>query len=282
METLLNYRGRAVTRDDVHQIRALVAAHPEQSRRALSETLCRAWDWRQANGATRSMVCRGLMLALWRAGHIELPAVRRRPPNPLCTRAQPAPVTVDTTALRTTLREVGPLTFVQVRRTPAESLFNSLMQTHHYLRYAQPVGEHLKFMVYAGSRPIALFAWSSAPRHLGPRDRFLGWSLQVRRQNLAGIDGLARICKAQLGVDPFCGWLVVFCNRRRTAIKILTYDGQGFWVCHKRLSQGKFPYWPTGGPIQELAAHQLQVLLMGADPLAARGVSAWRPLPRVA
>jgi transposase len=98
----------------------------------------------------------------------------------------------------------------------------------------------------------------------------------------AGIDGLARICKAQLEFDPFCGWLFVFCNRRRTAVKILTYDGQGFWVCHKRLSQGKFPYWPTDGPIQELQAHQLQVLLMGADPLKARGVSAWRPLPRVA
>ena len=98
----------------------------------------------------------------------------------------------------------------------------------------------------------------------------------------AGIDGLARICQAQLQVDPFCGWLFVFCNRRRTAVKILTYDGQGFWVCHKRLSSGKFPYWPTDGPIQELQAHQLQVLLMGADPLQARGVSAWRPLPRVA
>jgi transposase len=98
----------------------------------------------------------------------------------------------------------------------------------------------------------------------------------------AGIDGLARICRAQLEVDPFCGWLFVFCNRRRTAVKILTYDGQGFWVCHKRLSNGKFPYWPTDGPIQELAAHQLQVLLMGADPQQARGVSAWRPLPRVA
>lgn len=98
----------------------------------------------------------------------------------------------------------------------------------------------------------------------------------------AGIDGLARICQAQLAVDPFSGWLVVFCNRRRTAIKILTYDGQGFWVCHKRLSQGKFPYWPADGPIQELEAHQLQVLLMGADPLQARGVAAWRPLPRVA
>jgi hypothetical protein len=132
-------------------------------------------------------VCRGLMLALWRAGHIELPAVRRHPPNPLCVRARPAPVTVDSTALRGHLRELEPLTFVQVRRTPAESLFNSLMQAHHYLRYAQPVGEHLKFMVYAGARPIALFAWSSAPRHLGPRDRFLGWSPEVRRQNIAGI-----------------------------------------------------------------------------------------------
>jgi transposase len=98
----------------------------------------------------------------------------------------------------------------------------------------------------------------------------------------AGIDGLARICQAQLQVDPFCGWLFVFCNRRRTAVKILTYDGQGFWLATKRLSQGKFPYWPTDGPIQELEAHQLQVLLMGADPLKARGVSAWRPLPRVA
>jgi hypothetical protein len=187
METLLRYRGRAVSRDDVHQIRALVAAHPEQSRRALSETLCSAWDWRQANGAARSMVCRGLMLALWRAGHIELPAVRRRPPNPLCVRRRPEPTAVDTAPLRVRLGELGPLTFMQVRRTSAESLFNSLMQAHHYLGYAQPVGEHLKFMVYAGSRPIALIAWSSAPRHLGPRDRFLGWSPEVRRQHIAGI-----------------------------------------------------------------------------------------------
>jgi hypothetical protein len=133
------------------------------------------------------MVCRGLMLALWRAGHIELPAVRRRPPNPLCVRRRPEPTAVDTAPLRVRLGELGPLTFVQVRRTSAESLFNSLMQAHHYLGYAQPVGEHLKFMVYAGSRPIALIAWSSAPRHLGPRDRFLGWSPEVRRQHIAGI-----------------------------------------------------------------------------------------------
>jgi Domain of unknown function (DUF4338) len=187
METLLRYRGRAVTRRDVHQIRDLVARHPEQSRRALSQTLCHAWDWRQANGAPRDMVCRGLMLALERAGHIELPAHRRRPPNPLHRRARPSPVTVDATPLRVSLRELEPLTFVQVRRTAAEATFNSLLEVHHYLGYAQPVGEQLKFLVYAGSRPVALFAWSSAARHLGPRDRFLGWSPEIRRQHISGI-----------------------------------------------------------------------------------------------
>ena len=104
MEILLRYRGRVVTTTDAHFIRALIAAHPEQSRRALSATLCQAWDWRQANGALRAMVCRGLMLALAREGHITLPPVRRTPPNPLGVRARlargaPAPLAIDTTPL---------------------------------------------------------------------------------------------------------------------------------------------------------------------------------------
>ena len=99
----------------------------------------------------------------------------------------------------------------------------------------------------------------------------------------AGIDALARLCKQQLKADPFCGWLFVFGNRRRTSIKSLVYDGQGFWCCQKRLSSGRFRFWPTGAvQTKTLEAHELQVLLMGADPLQARGVSAWRPLPRVA
>jgi Domain of unknown function (DUF4338) len=182
--TLLRYRGRAVTGDDVHVIRELIATHPGESRRALSKRLCEAWDWRQSNGALRDMVCRGLMLALHRAGHIELPALKMRPLNPLSRRARPHPVDVDRTPLRATLRELGTLAFRQVRRTSEEALFNSLLEHHHYLGYTQPVGEHLKFMVFAGSRPVALFAWSSAPRHLGPRDRYLGWCLNRRRQNI--------------------------------------------------------------------------------------------------
>ncbi len=61
---------------------------------------------------------------------------------------------------------------------------NGLLETHHYLGYTQPVGEHLKYLVYAQGRPVACFAWTSAPRHLGPRDRFIGWRPTVRRRNI--------------------------------------------------------------------------------------------------
>jgi hypothetical protein len=72
----------------------------------------------------------------------------------------------------------------QVRRTGDESLFNSLIETHHYLGYTQPVGEHLKYLISADRVPVACMAWSSAPRHLGCRDRFIGWSPEVRRKNI--------------------------------------------------------------------------------------------------
>ena len=71
-----------------------------------------------------------------------------------------------------------------MRRTNAEPLFNRLIEEHHYLGYTQPVGEHLKYLVYSGERPIACLAWSSAPRHLGCRDRFIGWSAEARRRNI--------------------------------------------------------------------------------------------------
>lgn len=184
MGIVFEYRRRQVTSEEVEFIRELIAAHPNDSRRSLSKRLCEAWDWRQPNGSLRDMVCRSLMLGLHRAGHIELPPVRQVPPNPLAKRKKPALVEVDRTPVRGTLRSLGPLRIRQVRRTDAEPLLNGLIEMHHYLGYTQPVGEHLKHLVYAGPRPIACFTWSSAPRHLGPRDRFIGWSARARRQNI--------------------------------------------------------------------------------------------------
>jgi hypothetical protein len=184
MQTLLSYRHRQISEDDLVFIRQLIADHPESSRKTLSKQLCVAWNWVQANGALRDMVCRGLMLMLHRAELIELPPVRRVMPNPLANRRAPVRVTVDETPWQASLGDLGPLEMRQVRRTPEEALFNSLLQQHHYLGYSQPVGEHLKYLVLAHGRPVACFAWCSAPRHLGSRDRFIGWEQPARLQNI--------------------------------------------------------------------------------------------------
>jgi len=94
-----------------------------------------------------------------------------------------------------------------------------------------------------------------------------------------GIDGLARVCKEVLQQDPFSGGVFVFRNRSATALKALIYDGQGFWLCHKRLSTGHFRWWPAGkdaAGARILAAHQLQVLLAAGDPEATRAAPVWR------
>jgi hypothetical protein len=188
MSAAWRYRGREIGSEDVAFIQRLIAEHPEASRRELSQKLCEAWHWQQVNGAPRDMVCRGLLLMLDRAGAIRLPPVRYTPPNPLVRRARPAAMLIDTTPIQGLLSQLQPVEFQQVRRTAEEPLFNSVMESHHYLGYEQPVGEHLKYLVWAGPppgrRPIAALAWSSAPRHLGSRDRFIGWSGEARRRNI--------------------------------------------------------------------------------------------------
>lgn len=97
-----------------------------------------------------------------------------------------------------------------------------------------------------------------------------------------GIDGLVRLCKDSLGHDPFAGAVFVFRNRRGTAIKALVYDGQGFWLCHKRLSTGRFGWWPSA-PDKDtrariLAAHQLSVLFSAGNPDRTGAAPDWRPV----
>jgi hypothetical protein len=180
----LRYRGRTVTAEDIVFIRRFIAENPSMSRRKLSAKLCEAWQWKQANGALCDMVCRGLLLMLHRTGEIELPATRQTSLNPFVQRNKPQPVLIDTSALNGGLTDIRPISLQQVRRTSDEPLFNSLMEQHHYLGYEQPVGEHLKYLVWAQGRPIACMAWSSAPRHLGSRDRYIGWSADARRRNI--------------------------------------------------------------------------------------------------
>src|SRR3954469_13765115 len=116
------YRGKVVTAADILFIRRLIVENPRLSRRKLSAKLCEEWNWKQANGALRDMVCRGLLLMLHRAGEIELPAIRQVSLNPFVRREKPQPVPIDQTPLACALAGIRPLSFQQVRRTSDEGL----------------------------------------------------------------------------------------------------------------------------------------------------------------
>lgn len=90
-----------------------------------------------------------------------------------------------------------------------------------------------------------------------------------------GIDSLARLCREKLGQDPFSGCVFIFRTRNSTTIKVLVYDGSGFWLAQKRLSQGRFSRWPSGTGAASLEAFQAQLLLAAGDPSAAGG-PVWR------
>jgi hypothetical protein len=178
------YRGRDISSAEIAFLKQFIAEHPSLSRWTLSRRLCEAWQWKQPNGSLCDALCRGLLLKLEHGGAIELPAIRKQMPNRQLAPKRPEPVVPDNRPVRGRLGELGTLEFQQVRRTPQEPLFNSLLEQYHYLRYQQPVGEHLKYLVSAKGQAIACLAWSSAPRHLASRDRLIGWSVGARKRNL--------------------------------------------------------------------------------------------------
>jgi len=95
-----------------------------------------------------------------------------------------------------------------------------------------------------------------------------------------GIDGLAQVCRQILKQDPFCGYVFIFRNKKATAVKVLMYDGQGFWLCQKRLSKGRFTYWPATGndAAKRLAVHEAQLLIWNGDPNTTKVAPMWRKI----
>jgi transposase len=95
-----------------------------------------------------------------------------------------------------------------------------------------------------------------------------------------GIDGLCRVCRSILKQNPFSGAVFVFKNKRGTAIKILVYDGQGYWLCQKRLSRGKFNWWPKASSesVKKLLSHELQMLIWNGNPETAKTAPLWKEI----
>jgi Druantia protein DruA len=184
MENAFIFRNRTFSSADVALVRQVIVEYPEEGRCALSRRLCLAWNWTQPNGQPKDMICRGLLLDLERKGAIRLPPMKKVPfKNPFLHRSSPKKIEIDKSPIEKHLRELFPIAIHQVRRSPLEELCNSLIEEHHYLGYAQPVGEHLKYMVLSGDRPVACLVFSSAAWHLGPRDHFIGWTPVLREKN---------------------------------------------------------------------------------------------------
>jgi hypothetical protein len=187
MNESIKYRGKVFGPREIDEIREVIAAHRERSRWFISRQLCRRWGWTQPNGVLKDMICRGLLLRLEAQGLIELPPRGKIPPYHLFSHKKPATVQVDQTPIEDKLSDLRPIELLQVRRTPLEKLYNSLIEQYHYLRYTRPVGEHLEYLGFAQGRVVGCLGWCSAPRHLGCRDRYLGWTPEQRIKNLCRI-----------------------------------------------------------------------------------------------
>ena len=187
MNEAIRYRGKVFGPREINEIRELIAAHWERSRWFISRELCRRWGWTQPNGVLKDIICRGLLLRLEAQELIELPPRGKIPPYHLSPHKKPPNVQVDQTPIEDKLSDLRPIELLQVRRTPLQKLYNSLVEQYHYLGYTRPVGEHLEYLAFAQGRVVACLGWCSAPRHIGCRDRYLGWSPEQRIKNLCRI-----------------------------------------------------------------------------------------------
>lgn len=190
-------QGRRLRAEDLTQLRALIAAHPQASRRQLSQRLCQAWDWKNDAGQFKDMAARTLMLKLHQRGLIALPARRQRPathrrgqcPGPELpwALATPAPLATD-------LKSVQPLEVQCLGpRHPDQRLFTALMARHHYLGLRTTVGENLKYLVRANDRrPLACLLFGAAGWKVAARDAWIGWSAAQRARRLQWITNNTR------------------------------------------------------------------------------------------
>jgi len=183
MDGALRYRGKTYTAREIDEIRWIIATHQDKSRWFISKEICRRWGWRQPNGVLKDMVCRGLLLRLEAQGLIALPPRRKDPPYLLSERRKPALVEIDQTPIVGKVSDLRPIELLQVRRTPFEKLYKGLIEQYHYLGYTRPVGEHLEYIARSHGRPLACVGWCSAPRHIGCRDQYLGWTKEQRMKN---------------------------------------------------------------------------------------------------
>jgi hypothetical protein len=131
MEHNFIYRRKEITTRDIDFIRKVIRENPNAGRCFLSRHICRVWNWTQPNGYLKDGVCRGLLLHLEAEGYIKLPPRKSNPPNPFVNRKRPPKIQINQIPIQGRLSDIHPLHLKQIRRTPLEKLFNSLVEHYH-------------------------------------------------------------------------------------------------------------------------------------------------------
>ncbi len=180
----ITVRKRTICDADIPCIQEVIDEHWAKGRKSISRILCRQWGWLQANGDTKDMACRELLLTLERMGHIALPPRKTYCRNELRNKNIQI-IPVDESPIAGELADFPHVAISLVRHTALEPLYNSLVHQHHYLGYRQIVGQHLKYMAFIGERPVACLGWGSAAWAVKSREAFIGWDKPTKGDNLA-------------------------------------------------------------------------------------------------
>ena len=179
----ITIRKKTITQADLESIQTTVNDHWNKGRTPISKILCQQWNWIQPNGQLKDMACRELLLTLNRKGLLKLPPRQTSAHNEKRNRSIPV-VEVNQSSLNCKLADLPPVELKSVRNTNLESLYNSLIQQHHYLGYRQIVGNHLKYIAFISGRPVACLGWGSAAWSVKSRDTFIGWNKATKEKNL--------------------------------------------------------------------------------------------------
>jgi hypothetical protein len=185
-------QGRLIGPAEVAQVRALLADHPEWSRRRISESVAQLWDWRNPVGQLKDMAARTLLLKLEARGWIELPARRRVPNNRMRSQRMLAPARLpDAAPIVGQLDLLLPLTLSEVSsasRPDERAVFDALLHHHHYLSHGGSIGENLRYLVRERQgRPVACVLFGAAAWQCQARDQFIGWDAATRERRLGSL-----------------------------------------------------------------------------------------------
>jgi len=179
----ITIRKRTITSEDLEFIQNIIYQNWDKGRTQISKILCQKWNWFQPNGRLKDMACREVLLTLYRKGLINYPPGVHDGNNKKRNQSIPF-VLIDKTPLNTKLSDLEPVELKLVRNTHLETLYNSLVQEHHYLGFRQIVGNHLKYIAFIGERPVACIGWGSAAWSVKSRETFVGWNKKTKENNL--------------------------------------------------------------------------------------------------